>query len=74
MGIPLYLIMIFGYKILKKSKGIKSHEVDLFGGKDAIDREEEEFLTEKKRRDEERVGKMGGRGEWFYSRFLSWLF
>ncbi len=74
LGIPLYLIMIAGYKIVKRKPGIKAWEADLFGGKDAIDREEEEFLAEKARKDEMRGKGMGKTGGWFYRTFLSWLF
>jgi amino acid transporter len=44
IGIPLYLILFFAYKYLKKTKVIKPEEADLFTGKDIIDKEEEEFL------------------------------
>jgi yeast amino acid transporter len=74
LGIPLYLIMIFGYKIIKRTKGIPAHEADLFTGKDVIDREEEEFLAQKALRDEAKKGSMGTRGGWFYRTFVSWLF
>lgn len=74
LGIPLYLIMIAGYKIFMKTRGVRPHEADLYTGKDIIDREEEEFLAEKARRDEEKRGKMGQKGGMFYRRFVSWLF
>jgi len=74
LGIPLYLIMIAGYKLVKRSKGIKPWEADLFGGKDAIDREEEEFLAEQARKNMEKRGSVSTRGGWFYRTFLSWLF
>ena len=45
IGIPVYLIMLFGYKFLYKTKTVKPHEADLFTGKDIVDREEEEFLA-----------------------------
>ncbi|ETI24324.1 hypothetical protein G647_03693 [Cladophialophora carrionii CBS 160.54] len=74
LGIPLYLIMIFGYKLIMKSKGVKPETADLFSGKDIIDREEEEFLAEKARRDALKRGSVGKKGGWFYRRFVSWLF
>ncbi|EXJ60825.1 hypothetical protein A1O7_04978 [Cladophialophora yegresii CBS 114405] len=74
LGIPLYLIMILGYKLIMKSKGVKPETADLFSGKDIIDREEEEFLAEKARRDALRKGSVGKKGGWFYRRFVSWLF
>ncbi|RMZ92715.1 hypothetical protein DV736_g50, partial [Chaetothyriales sp. CBS 134916] len=71
LGIPVYLIAIFGYKWYTKCKGIKSHEADFFTGKDLIDREEQEFLAAKNAREKE---KGEGRGSWFYKHFVAWLF
>lgn len=74
LGIPLYLIMIFGYKLVTKTKGVKPETADLWSGKDIIDREEEEFLAAKRAKELER-GKAGGKGRgWFYRTFISWLF
>ncbi|KAL7270222.1 amino acid transporter [Rhizina undulata] len=67
LGIPLYLILIFGYKFWYKAPGIKPSEVDLFSGKAEIDREEEEFLRQQALKGEHRGG-------WVYKTFLSWLF
>lgn len=72
LGIPLYLILIFGYKLWTKSKGVKPHEADLWTGKDIIDREEEEFVAAKRAKEAEKGGKRGG--NWFYRTFVSWLF
>ncbi|KAJ9644384.1 amino acid transporter [Knufia peltigerae] len=72
LGIPLYLILIFGYKLWTKSKGLKPHEADLWTGKDIIDREEEEFLAAKRAKQAEKGGKRGA--NWFYRTFVSWLF
>lgn len=71
IGIPLYLISLFGHKFIKKTRGIKPHEVDFYTGKDIIDREEQEFLA---RKAAERELKGPNRGGWFYKVFLSWLF
>ncbi|GKU00107.1 dicarboxylic amino acid permease [Fusarium langsethiae] len=71
LGIPVYLILIFGHKFITKSRGIKAHEVDFYTGKDVIDREEEEFLAAQAAR-REREGP--NRGGWFYKTFVSWLF
>ncbi|KAM0323964.1 hypothetical protein ACHAQA_008546 [Verticillium albo-atrum] len=71
LGIPLYLIMIAGHKIITKSKGVKPHEADFFTGKDIVDREEEEFLAQKAARLELEGKKRGG--SWFYKTFISWL-
>lgn len=69
LGIPLYLILIFGYKFATGAKGYKPEEVDLWTGKDIIDREEQEYLARKAVLDEQR-----GKGSWFYRTFVSWLF
>ncbi|KAL8960415.1 MAG: hypothetical protein Q9193_002874 [Seirophora villosa] len=68
LGIPLYLIMIFGYKIFTRAKGRTPLTADLITGKEAIDREEEEFLANK-------AAKQGGKqtGGWFYRHFVAWL-
>lgn len=69
LGIPIYLICIFGYKFFMKSKMVRPHEADFYTGKDEIDREEEAFLAhvaEKKA--------LGQHGNVFYRRFVSWLF
>ncbi|KAF7561083.1 hypothetical protein G7046_g3070 [Stylonectria norvegica] len=71
LGIPVYLILIFGHKFIYKTRGIQAHEVDFYTGKDFIDREEEEFLAHQAA---ERERKGPSRGEWFYKTFLSWLF
>jgi amino acid transporter len=71
LGIPLYLILIFGHKFVTKSRGIKSHEADFYTGKDIIDREEEEFLAAKAAKMESMGANRGG---WFYKKFVSWLF
>ncbi|KAL8690639.1 MAG: hypothetical protein Q9218_003953 [Villophora microphyllina] len=68
LGIPLYLGMIFGYKAMTKTKGWTPLTADLLTGKDAIDREEEEFLANKAaKRDDSK------KGGWFYRRFVAWL-
>ncbi|KAL6920516.1 hypothetical protein ACHAPO_007151 [Fusarium lateritium] len=71
LGIPIYLILIFGHKFITKSRGIKPHEVDFYTGKDVIDREEEEFLAAQAAR---REAEGPNRGGWFYKTFVSWLF
>ncbi|CRK18109.1 Dicarboxylic amino acid permease like protein [Verticillium longisporum] len=71
LGIPLYLLMIAGHKIITKSKGVKPHEADFFTGKDIVDREEEEFLAQKAARRELEGNKRGG--SWFYKTFIAWI-
>jgi amino acid transporter len=68
LGIPLYLILIFGYKLWYKQPGIKPMDADLFHGKDKIDREEEEFL-----RQEALKGPGTGMTR-IYRKYISWLF
>ncbi|KAH0840578.1 hypothetical protein AYO21_03907 [Fonsecaea monophora] len=70
LGIPLYIIMIVGYKLWTRCPRVIPAHADLWTGKDAIDREEEEFLAQKAARDAE--GKK--RGGWFYRTFVAWLF
>jgi len=72
LGIPVYLICIFGYKFFMKSKGVKPHEADFYTGKDEIDREEEAFLAHQAEKQLAMGGKKGG--SWFYRTFVSWLF
>lgn len=69
LGIPLYLIMIFGYKWWTKTQGCTPDTADLFGGKQEIDDEEAEFLAQKAAR---ATGKK--QGGWFYRTFVAWLF
>ncbi|ODQ66100.1 amino acid permease [Nadsonia fulvescens var. elongata DSM 6958] len=49
LGIPVYLILFIGYKVVKKTKFVKPAEADLYTLKDIIDREEELFLIEQER-------------------------
>lgn len=50
IGVPIYLCMIFGYKLIMKTEGVKPEDADLFGGKAKIDEEEAEFLAQEARR------------------------
>ena len=61
--------MIAGYKIVKKTHGLKPHEADLFTGKDVIDADEQEWLA---REAEEKVS--GKRGPWLYRNTVGYLF
>lgn len=71
IGIPLYLIMIAGYKLWTKEPGVKPETADLWTGKDVIDREEQEFLA---RKAERQALKGKNKGGWFYRTFIGWLF
>ncbi|KAI9730480.1 MAG: hypothetical protein M1818_008175 [Claussenomyces sp. TS43310] len=50
LGIPLYLIMICGYKLTMKSRGVKPLTADLYGGKQRIDDEEAEFIESERQK------------------------
>ncbi|CAH0019929.1 unnamed protein product [Clonostachys rhizophaga] len=73
LGIPIFLVLIFGYKIIYKTKGYKPEEVDLFSGKDIIDREEEEFLARKAASKAAQANEVKSNGRWFYRHFIAWL-
>ncbi|CZT00364.1 related to aromatic amino acid transport protein aroP [Rhynchosporium agropyri] len=60
--IPIYLGMIFGYKIIMKTERVKAGHADLFGGKAKIDDDEAEFLAKEMR-------KKGGVIETKYQRY-----
>lgn len=71
IGIPVYLLLIFGYKIVMKTKRIKPHEADLHSFKDIIDREEEIFLRNQA---QERLDNPPGKWGKIYDRSLGLLF
>jgi amino acid transporter len=71
LGIPLYLIMIFGYKFFMKSKGVKPATADLYSGKARIDEEEAEYVAAEKARNEGRVATIWDK---IYDRSLGLLF
>ncbi|KAK8239669.1 AAT family amino acid transporter [Phyllosticta capitalensis] len=68
LGIPLYLILIFGAKWWGKTERVRPETADLWSGKDEIDREEQEFL------ERERAWRQENNGGKFYNRFVAWLF
>ncbi|KDQ61057.1 hypothetical protein JAAARDRAFT_152071 [Jaapia argillacea MUCL 33604] len=69
LGIPLYLILLFGYKIWTRAPGHTPQDADLFSGKEDIDIEERDFLAAQA--EKKAAGIHAG---WFYRRFVSWLF
>ncbi|KAF3479667.1 dicarboxylic amino acid permease [Arthroderma uncinatum] len=69
LGLPVFLILLFGYKFYTKCKGVKPEEADLWSGKEEIDREEAEFLAQETLKREQ-----NGDAGWFYRTFVSWLF
>jgi amino acid transporter len=68
LGIPLYLIMIAGYKLIMKEPGVRPQDADFYSGKAEIDAEENEFLAQQAQ------NKKKPKGGWFYRTFVSWLF
>ncbi|KAH6687252.1 amino acid permease [Plectosphaerella plurivora] len=72
IGIPIYLMMIFGHKWFTKSVGVKPETADFFTGKDIIDDEEQHFL-EQQALQLEREGPAKGL-QLIYKKGLSWLF
>ncbi|RYP67293.1 hypothetical protein DL771_007311 [Monosporascus sp. 5C6A] len=70
LGIPVYLLLIFGHKVWTHSKGIRPHECDFYTGKDIIDREEEAFLAAQAAA---RAQKSPSGGSAFYKKYVSWL-
>lgn len=73
LGIPLYLILIFGYKFTTKSKRVLPHEADLWTDKDIIDREEAAYLAQQEAKKAMQSNNKG-LAAWFYKTFISWLF
>lgn len=69
LGVPLYLILLFGHMIVTKSRGVKAHEADFYAGKDIVDQEENDFLELQK----EKAATSRGWAK-FYNRYVSWLF
>lgn len=69
IGLPIYLILLFGHKYFTKSRGIKPHDVDFYSGKDIVDNEEKAFL-------EMQIAERVNRAGWnrFYDRYISFLF
>ncbi|CCC69807.1 hypothetical protein NCAS_0D02260 [Naumovozyma castellii] len=73
IGIPVFFISYFGYKLIYKTKIIDPLEVDLYTFKAAIDQEEEDGKLEDIAR-KERIKANGRNFEWFYDKFLSNIF
>lgn len=68
LGIPLYLIMIFGYRFWYTTERVKPETADLFSGKAETDREEAEFFAVQAEK------KGPARGGCFYRTIIGWLF
>lgn len=72
IGIPFYLIMLFGYKIIKKTKTVDAATADLFSYKDKIDAEEEAYKLEQERLELINGPPTGLKG--FYEKYIGWVF
>ena len=68
IGIPLYLGLILGCKMARRTKGYSPAQVDLYTGRDAIDKEEQEYLARKA------AQRHVMPANWFYGHFVAWLF
>lgn len=66
LGILLYLMLIVGYKVVTRAKGVNPYEADLWTGKEEVDREEAEYAAARATRESS--------GSWFYRTFVAWLF
>lgn len=71
LGIPLYIIMIFGYKLVMRSQRVLPHTADMYGGKQRIDDEEAEFIA---RQMERNHGREMGRWEKIYEKTIGAIF
>lgn len=69
LGIPLYFILLIGYKLIIGSKRVDPATADLWSGKDEIDREEAAYIARKQAESEKQ-----SQSHWFYRTFVSWLF
>ncbi|KXT01415.1 hypothetical protein AC578_9518 [Pseudocercospora eumusae] len=55
IGIPIYAVLILGWKLVKRTRFIRSHEVDLMSGKAEIDRQEHLWAADEPRNAWEKV-------------------
>lgn len=73
IGLPIFVLCYFGYKLVYKTKIHKPEEVDLYTYKDLVDQEEEDFKYEEmKLRESMRDGPKNM--SWFYDKFLGKIF
>ncbi|CCH58497.1 hypothetical protein TBLA_0A07060 [Henningerozyma blattae CBS 6284] len=73
IGLPVFVIFYFGYKFIKKTKIVKSHEVDLFTGKEVFDQQEiEGKILDQEKQIRLRENKFSL--EWIYEKFLGNIF
>lgn len=73
--LPVFVVMLFGYKFIKKTKMIPPAQVDLDTYRDVVDAEEEKFQLQD---DEERaIREAQGNPKnvkWFYEKCFGWIF
>lgn len=69
LGIPVYIIFLFGHMFYTRSKGVKPHEADFYLGKDIVDRAEDAYNAAQA---EKRLANAGRSN--FYKRYVAWLF
>ena len=73
--LPIFIIMLFGYKFIKKTQFVPSNEVDLDTYRDVIEAEEAEFQE----KDDEMKAIREAQGnpkdwKWFYEKVFGWVF
>lgn len=68
IGIPVYLVLIFGYKIFYRTRRVRSVEADLVTGRVNIAKEEEEYEAYQSARPPRRAAHL------FYDKFVGFLF
>ncbi|KAL7955782.1 amino acid permease [Trichoderma compactum] len=73
IGIPVYLLCIFGYKLVYKTRRVRSSRADLLTGVPTETLAEERSRVEAEKA-QSRMGKKGSKVSIFYSKVLSWLF
>jgi yeast amino acid transporter len=71
LGIPMYLIMIFGYKVIMKSHRVRPEMADMYGGKQRIDDEEAEFIAQQMEKND---GQVEGTWQRIYNRTIGVIF
>ena len=72
LGIPLYVVMYVGWKLIKRTRTISLQEAGFYEGKAKIDEEEREFLANMELRRNAKMQRGGW--SWFYERVVGWLF
>ncbi|CUM66554.1 uncharacterized protein PRCAT00004223001 [Priceomyces carsonii] len=74
IGIPVYLLMLFGYKIFMKSKRVLPETADLYTFKDVIDNDEAIYLEKEAIRKENLKNNKKKDLQSVYEKFIGWLF